>query len=237
VLFSLDYYINLFFKFLLDYPLQKNIIFFRDLGIEDWIITVEKMNNFTISRNFYTFDEIWFVEHYPIFTQGELNKKKDNIIFIDNIPLVDTDRGGQITYHGPGQQILYFLIDLKRRKISIRQLIDIMQKTVIETLNTFSIKSYTKKKSPGVYINKKKICSLGLRIKKGATLHGLALNVDMNLKPFDYIYPCGDVNIKMTQIKDFYLDVQLKDIKMILIEKLSMFLEVAIINHKYKKIE
>jgi len=220
----------------LDDPLQRKIIFFRNLGIEDWLITVEKMNNFTISRNVYTFDEIWFVEHYPIFTQGQLNQKKENIIFPNNIPLVNTDRGGQITYHGPGQQILYFLIDLKRRKISVRQLIDIMQKTVIETLNTFSIKAYTKKKSPGVYINKKKICSLGLRIKKGATLHGLALNVDMNLKPFNYIHPCGDVNIKMTQIKDFYSNVQFKDIQMILIEKLSILLEVFIINHNHKKL-
>jgi len=214
--------------------LQKKIIFFRNLGIENWLKTVNNMNIFTNLRNFNTFDEIWFVEHYPIFTQGQL-KIKENINFIGDIPIVKTNRGGQITYHGPGQQILYFLIDLKRRKISIRQLIDIMQKIVIETLNDFSLDAYSKKKSPGVYINEKKICSLGLRVKKGSTLHGLALNVDMNLKPFNYIHPCGDINIKMTQIKDFDLNIKLKDIRIILIKKLSKFLKVIMINNEYKK--
>ncbi|AEO08621.1 lipoyltransferase [Buchnera aphidicola str. Ak (Acyrthosiphon kondoi)] len=209
--------------------MQKKIIFFRDLGIEHWLTTVDKMNNFTISRDIYTFDEIWFVEHHPIFTEGQLNNKK-NIICAHDIPIEKTDRGGQITYHGPGQQILYFLINIKRRKISIRQLIDIMEQTVIETLNSFCLKAYTKKNSPGVYINEKKICSLGLRIKKGSTLHGLALNVNMNLKPFDYIYPCGDINIKMTQIKDFNVNIELKDIKIILIKKLSKLLKVTMIN-------
>lgn len=214
--------------------MYNKIIFFRNLGLEHWYNTFDKMNNFTISRNFHTFDEIWFVEHYPIFTQGQ-SKKKENIIFYNKIPVVNTDRGGQITYHGPGQQILYFLIDLKRRKISIRTLIDIMQKTVIETLNKFSIKSYIKKKSPGVYINEKKICSLGLRVKKGSTLHGLALNVDMDLTPFSYIHPCGDSNIKMTQIKDFNVYIQLKDVRIILIKKLSKLLGVTIIDNTFYK--
>jgi lipoyl(octanoyl) transferase len=209
--------------------LQNKIIIFRNLGLEHWLTTFSKMNNFTISRNFYTFDEIWFVEHYPIFTQGQINKQ-NNISVLNNIPLINTNRGGQITYHGPGQQILYFLINLKRRKISIREIIDIMQKIIIETLNYFSIESYTKKKYPGVYAYKKKICSLGLRVKKGSTLHGLALNVNMDLMPFNYIHPCGDPNIKMTQIKDFNLDIQLIDIQIILIEKISKFLEVTMIS-------
>ncbi|QCI20991.1 lipoyl(octanoyl) transferase LipB [Buchnera aphidicola (Hyperomyzus lactucae)] len=214
--------------------MQNKIIIFRNLGLEHWLTTVHKMNNFTILRNLYTLDEVWFVEHYPIFTQGQINKEK-NIIFPNNISLVNTDRGGQITYHGPGQQIVYFLINLKRRKISIRQIIDIMQKIIIETLDHFSIKSYTKKKYPGVYVHKKKICSLGLRVKKGSTLHGLALNVNMDLTPFNYIYPCGDVNIKMTQIKDFNLSIQLMDIQKILIQKISKFLGVTMINGKDKK--
>ncbi|MCU4136960.1 lipoyl(octanoyl) transferase LipB [Buchnera aphidicola (Sitobion miscanthi)] len=208
--------------------MQKKIIFFRDLGMEHWLTTLNKMNNFTVARNFYTFDEIWFVEHYPIFTQGKL-EENENIIFLHGIPIVKTDRGGQITYHGPGQQVLYFLINLKRRKISIRQFIDIMQNIVIETLNDFSLKAYSKIKTPGVYINGKKICSLGLRIKKGSTLHGFAINVDMNLKPFDYIYPCGDKKIKMTQIKDFNLNVSLQDLQVVLIKKVSKFLKVIMI--------
>jgi len=211
--------------------LQKQIIFFRNLGLENWLTTIKKMNNFTKLRNVYTFDEIWFVEHHPIFTQGQL-QEKENIIFSSDIPIVKTDRGGQITYHGPGQQVLYFLIDLKRRKISVRQLIDIMQKIVIETLSNFSLEAYTKEKAPGVYINKKKICSLGLRIKKGSTLHGLALNIDMNLKPFNYIYPCGDMNIKMTQMKNFNAKIKLKDVQIILIEKISKFFKVIMINNQ-----
>lgn len=209
--------------------MKKKIIFLRNLGIEHWLTTFNKMNNFIISRNPCTYDEIWFVEHYPIFTQGQSNEQK-NLIVSNDIPVVQTNRGGQITYHGPGQQILYFLIDLKRRKMNIRQLINIMEQTVIETLNNFSIQAYTKKKMPGVYINEKKICSLGLRIKKGFTLHGLALNVNMNLTPFNYIHPCGDKNMKMTQIKDFNSNVKLKDVRFILIKELSKFLEISIIN-------
>ncbi|QCI20407.1 lipoyl(octanoyl) transferase LipB [Buchnera aphidicola (Brachycaudus cardui)] len=211
--------------------MKNKIIFFRDLGLEQWSKTVNKMNNFILSRSFYTFDEIWFVEHYAIFTQGQ-NHQKDNIDFIHNIPIVNADRGGQITYHGPGQQVVYFLIDLKYRKINIRQLIDIMQTIVIETLHHFSIRANIEKKKPGVYINKKKICSLGLRIKKGSSLHGLALNVNMDLTPFTYINPCGDINIKMTQIKDFNSKITLEDTRTILIKKLSKFLDVIMIKKK-----
>lgn len=214
--------------------LQNKIIFVRNLGLQNWLETYTKMNNFTKLRNFKTFDEIWFVEHYPIFTQGRL-QKKDNVIVHNDIPIINTDRGGQITYHGPGQQILYFLIDLKRRKINIRELIDIMQNTVIETLNEFFIPSYVKKKSPGVFVNNRKICSLGLRIKKGATLHGLALNVNMDLKPFNYIYPCGDKNLKMTQIKEFNSYINLKEIRTVLIKTLSKFFKITMIYHELKK--
>lgn len=201
------------------------------MGLTDCIKIVNKMHFFTENRNIFTFDEIWFTEHYPIFTQGLL--KKYSVIskndFINNIPIVTTDRGGQITYHGPGQQILYFLIDLKRRKINIRQLIDIMHVLVIDTLNYFHIKSYLNHNSPGVYVNNKKICSLGLRIKKSCTLYGLSLNINMDLTPFDYIYPCGDIHIKMIQIKELNPFLTLKDIRVILIKKLSHLLNVNII--------
>ncbi|ANZ22798.1 octanoyltransferase [Buchnera aphidicola (Diuraphis noxia)] len=212
--------------------LQNKIIFFRDLGIEEWSITFKKMHNFTILRDFYTFDEIWFVEHYPVFTQGYAHQKK-SLTHINNIPVINTNRGGQITYHGPGQQILYFLIDLKRRNISIRDLIDIMQQIVIKTLNKLSIhQAYTKKKFPGVYVNKKKICSLGLRIKRNFTFHGLSINVNMDLTPFNYIYPCGDINIQMTQIKEFNKDIKLKDLKTVLVTVLSNYFQVIMIKKK-----
>jgi len=194
------------------------------------------MHFFTKMRDSYTFDEIWFLEHYPIFTQGLL--KKSNLItsnnnVLQNIPIITTDRGGQITYHGPGQQILYFLIDLKRRKITVRDFINIMHDLIIETLDVFFISSHIKKKYPGVYVGKKKICSVGLRIKQGFTLHGLSLNVDMDLTPFKYIHPCGNINMKMTQIKEFNSFITLKDVRFILIEKLSQLLNVSMIEKKY----
>ncbi|QCI18247.1 lipoyl(octanoyl) transferase LipB [Buchnera aphidicola (Aphis nasturtii)] len=212
--------------------MQNKIIFFKNIGLIDWIITSDKMNRFTEKRNSFTFDEIWFVEHYPVFTKGLLEKNysiisKNN--FINNIPVMTSNRGGKITYHGPGQQMLYFLIDLKRRQINIRQFIDIMHILIVETLNYFSIKSKTKKKFPGIYANDKKICSLGLRVKKGCTLHGLSLNVDMDLTPFNYIHPCGDLYIKMTQIKEFNAFLTLEDIRIVLINKISQLLNVKII--------
>ncbi|QCI23808.1 lipoyl(octanoyl) transferase LipB [Buchnera aphidicola (Macrosiphoniella sanborni)] len=213
--------------------MQQKIIFFQNLGIQNYLDILKRMNNFTISRNLYTFDEIWFVEHYPIFTQG-LSNKKDNILFFSKIPIVNSDRGGKITYHGPGQQILYVLIDLRRRKISVRELIDMLQKIVIETLNYFSISACTNKKMPGVYVNEKKICSLGLRIKKGSTLHGLALNVNMNLTPFNYINPCGEPEMKMTQVQEFNKEVKMIDIRNILIKKLTEYLQVVILKKKYE---
>lgn len=210
--------------------LYNKIIFFRDLGLENWIITSNRMNNFVNFRNCYTFDEIWFVEHYPIFTEGQ-SKNITNLNYIKKIPVVSSNRGGKITYHGPGQQVLYFLIDLRRRNVNIRQLIDIMEKAVILTLKKFSIEGYVKEKSPGIYINnRKKICSLGLRVKKGFTLHGLSINVNMNLIPFSYIAPCGDTDIKMTQIKDFYQNITIEEIKKILIQILSQLFHVEMIN-------
>jgi lipoyl(octanoyl) transferase len=187
------------------------------------------MNDFVTLRNLHTFDEIWFVEHYPIFTQGQSQTQK-NMIFSNMIPIVKTNRGGQITYHGPGQQILYFLIDIRRRKISIRTLIKIMQIIVVETLKKFSLHSYIKNLLPGVYVNKKKICSLGLRVQNGSTLHGLALNVNMDLTPFSYIYPCGDKNIQMTQIQNFYPNIQIKDVRKVLIQNLSKFFDATFVN-------
>lgn len=214
--------------------MNNQIIFFRNLGLKDWIETFNEMHFFTRIRNNKTFDEIWFLEHYPIFTQGLLKKytNKLNHNFLHKIPVINTDRGGQITYHGPGQQILYFLIDLKRRKINIRTLIDIMHYSVIATLKFFCIKSNIKKNFPGVYVNEKKICSLGLRIQKGFTLHGLSLNVDMDLTPFNYIHPCGQINMKMTQIKEFNSLLTLEDIRFVLIKQLSHLFNARIIEKK-----
>lgn len=209
--------------------MKNNVILLRDLGITHWLNTFHSMHSFTKNRDSNTLDEIWLVEHYPIFTHGQI-QKKENVIFPHNIPIVQSDRGGQITYHGPGQQIIYFLINIKRRKIGIRNLINIMQNIVQDALKDLFIHSYTQKKLPGVYVADKKISSLGLRIKNGFTLHGLSLNINMDLTPFNYIHPCGDSSIKMTQIKDFHYHIKIESVKMLLIQKLSYHFKVKILH-------
>lgn len=174
------------------------------------------MIKFTKKRKKNTPDEIWLVEHNSVFTIGKSGTKND-IIINGNIPVIQSNRGGKVTYHGPGQQLMYVLLDLKRNKINIKKLINILENTVINTLLELKIKSKNKKKFPGIYVKKKKICSIGLRIQKNCSLHGLALNVNMDLSPFKYINPCGMNNIKMTQIKDFIPTIKIKDIQSILI--------------------
>ncbi|CAL4321535.1 lipoyl(octanoyl) transferase LipB [Buchnera aphidicola] len=209
--------------------MKNNIILLRDLGRKHWLDTFYRMHFFTKNRDFNTVDEIWFVEHYPIFTHGQI-PKKENVIFSHNIPIVQSDRGGQITYHGPGQQVIYFLINIRRRKMGIRHLINIMQDVVKDTLNNFLIYAYTQKKLPGVYVKNKKISSIGLRITNGHTLHGLSLNIDMDLIPFNYIYPCGDRDVKMTQIKDLNCQITVEDVKILLIKQLSYHFQAEIVN-------
>ncbi|WP_343190467.1 lipoyl(octanoyl) transferase LipB [Buchnera aphidicola (Mollitrichosiphum nigrofasciatum)] len=177
-------------------------IIVRDFGLIDWKVVFLEMHSFTVQRTMFSIDEIWFVEHYPIFTFGQrLNSKQINVK--TNIPCVYTNRGGEITYHGPGQQIIYLLINIKLYNLNPRKLISIIENCVIKTLNYFSIVAYNKLFFPGVYVNNKKICSIGLRIINGFTLHGLSINVKMNLSPFNLITPCGDKYMKMTQISDF----------------------------------
>lgn len=193
-------------------------IIVRNLGLCQWLLVSNAMKKFTDNRNVWTYDELWLVEHYPVFTYGFSEK---NILcnYIHNIPVFLSSRGGKITYHGPGQLVVYILLDLKRNKIKFRQLISNVEDLILDLLNDFFIKSYINKKLPGVYINKKKICSFGFRIVRGCSLHGFSLNINMDLKPFNYIYPCGDKNIKMTQLKNFKKDIKINDIKNIIIQK------------------
>ncbi|WWO95327.1 MAG: lipoyl(octanoyl) transferase LipB [Candidatus Dasytiphilus stammeri] len=196
---------------------QVNFII-RYLGLQPWILVSNAMHYFTEKRNLKTVDELWLVQHFPIFTEGKAGKS--NKINIDNIAVLQTDRGGKITYHGPGQLIMYIMIDLKRRKISVRQLLTIIEQSVIDTLKEFNIqKGYIRYNAPGVYIDDKKICSLGLRIKHGYSLHGLALNINMDLSPFQLINPCGFPNLKMTQLSDFKPDITVLEVYPILIKK------------------
>lgn len=162
-----------------------------------------QMQNFTANRTPDTQDELWVVEHAPVFTQGK-SGRAEHLLYANDIPVIETDRGGQITYHGLGQVVVYVLIDFKRRNISVRELVSRIENAVIATLSDYHIQAAADPKRPGVYTpNGKKIASLGLRIKNGATYHGVALNVNMDLSPFSQINPCGYAGLQMTQVADF----------------------------------
>ncbi len=167
------------------------------------------MRDFTVQRAADTADEIWLVEHPPVFTLG-LNGKKEHLLSPGAIPVVETDRGGQVTYHGPGQLLVYLLIDIKRQNIGPRQLVSILENAMIQTLAQYGLKAQAKADAPGVYINNEKIGSIGLRIKKGCSYHGLSLNNHMDLTPFQAINPCGYPGLKVTQLFDQGIDVSLQ---------------------------
>ena len=188
-------------------------------GIEDYQVTWGAMRAYTDQRTADSSDQIWLVQHPPVFTQGQAGKP-EHILDLGNIPLVQTDRGGQITYHGPGQLLAYLLIELQRYQLNIRQLISQLEQAVIDTLSSYGINAISDANRPGVYVNKAKICSIGLRIRRGYSYHGLALNIDMDLTPFLRINPCGFVGIEMTQVKNFVSHIEFTTIA----EKLSQYL-------------
>ena len=171
-------------------------------GLTEYSRTFEAMKAFNDARNEETEDELWLVEHLPVFTQG-LAGKPEHLLIRDDIPVVQIDRGGQITYHGPGQLVVYTMIDFKRRKTGVRTIVSALENSIIATLAEYGISAAADPKRPGVYVDGRKIASLGLRIKNGSVYHGLALNVDMDLAPFTHINPCGYAGLEMTQIADF----------------------------------
>ena len=183
--------------------MQKLPLIVRQLGLQDYQEIWHKMQDFTDNRNAETIDEVWLVEHYPVFTQGQAGKP-EHLLQSGAIPLVQSDRGGQITYHGPGQQVMYVLIDIRRHQnLNVRRLVTALEQSVVRTLADYAIEGYSKVDAPGVYIDGKKICSLGLRIRKGCSFHGLAFNINMDLQPFHYINPCGYAGLEMCQLADF----------------------------------
>lgn len=180
---------------------QKNVIV-RYLGRVPYEETWHKMQDFTIERTSQTVDEIWLLEHEPVFTQGQAGKA-EHLLAPGDIPVVKVDRGGQVTYHGPGQLVAYVLLDMSRIGSDVRKLVTALEQSIVNLLNQLGIESAPKADAPGVYVNGQKICSLGLRIKKGKSFHGLALNVDMDLAPFSRINPCGYAGLEMTQISHY----------------------------------
>ncbi|MGH8373098.1 MAG: lipoyl(octanoyl) transferase LipB [Gammaproteobacteria bacterium] len=172
----------------------------RDLGRVEYEPTWRAMQQFTETRGPGTRDEIWFLEHPPVFTLG-LAGKLEHVLAPGDIPVVHIDRGGQVTYHGPGQLVVYPLIDLKRLKLGVRALVEGIENSVIDTLADFGIEALSKREAPGVYTpDGRKLASLGLRVRRGCTYHGLAFNVAMDLEPFTRINPCGYAGLQMTQV-------------------------------------
>lgn len=189
---------------------SKTIV--RHKGMVDYHQCWQQMQDFNRQRNENTCDEIWLLEHPPVFTQG-LNGKPEHILDLHNIPLVKTDRGGQVTYHGPGQLIAYILFDVKRNKQGVRQLVSGMEQAVIQYLQHHQIQAQAKKEAPGVYVEGAKIAALGLRVKQGGSYHGLSFNVDMDLTPFSYINPCGYQGLQVSSLQQLGLGYNVAQVK------------------------
>lgn len=173
----------------------------RHLGLRPYLETWEAMRIYTAARDTDSVDELWLVQHPPVFTQGQAGKT-EHLLAPGDIPVIHIDRGGQITYHGPGQIIMYLLLDIRRSGIGIRALVSMIENSVITLLQTHGINAAARPDAPGVYVAGDKIASLGLKVSNGRTYHGVALNVDMDLEPFTRINPCGLVGMHMTQLRD-----------------------------------
>ena len=173
----------------------------REKGLQDYVKTWEEMKSFTENRNSDTPDELWTLEHNSVFTQG-LSGKPEHLLKATQIPIIQSDRGGQITYHAPGQLIIYCLIDIKRLGIGIKKMVTIIEQSLIELLSSYDITAHTLKGAPGVYVNDSKIAALGLKVKQGRTYHGLSLNIDMDLSPYKLINPCGYSDLKVTKMRN-----------------------------------
>jgi len=177
----------------------------RDLGVVDYEEAFEAMRRFTNSRTADTADEIWLLQHPPVFTQG-MNGKPEHLLAPGEIPVVKVDRGGQVTYHGPGQLVVYLLLDVRRHGLGVRQVVTAMEQAVIGLLREYGLSSIAREDAPGVYINGDKVASLGLRVRRNGSYHGLSLNVDMDLSPFSRINPCGHAGLGVTQLRDHGID-------------------------------
>lgn len=173
----------------------------RQLGLQNYEPVWQAMQQFTDTRDNDTEDQVWLVQHPRVFTLGKAGKQ-EHLLDTGDIPVVKVDRGGQVTYHAPGQLVVYLLLDLNRLGIGVRELVTRLEQALIDTLLEFGISAAAKKEAPGVYVDGRKIAALGLRVRRGCCFHGIALNVEMNLEPFDRINPCGYEGLEITQIAD-----------------------------------
>ena len=200
------------------------MITIRQLGLQDYESTWQAMQRFTQDRTQDTADQIWVVEHRPVYTLG-LNGKREHLLNTGAIPVIQTDRGGQVTYHGPGQLVVYPLLNIKRRELGVRPLVSLLEQTMIDALRLYGIQAVARPEAPGVYVAGKKIGSIGIRIKNNCCYHGLSLNNAMDLTPFKFINPCGYAGLEVTQLSDLGVTIgheQLAELVLqILTEKLQ----------------
>lgn len=182
----------------------------RFLGRQDYVPLWHEMQKFTDERNAATPDEIWFCEHPPVFTLG-LNASKEHLLAPGDIPVVQIDRGGQVTFHGPGQLMVYPLIDIRRANVGVRKLVTALEQSVVDLAAEFDVAAVARADAPGVYVAGDKLASVGLRIRRGCSFHGMALNVDVELEPFTRINPCGYAELEMTDLNRLGIDLQLEE--------------------------
>lgn len=197
--------------------MQLNV---RQLGLCDFLSTWEAMRRFTTDRDRGTVDEVWLLQHPPVYTLG-LSGRTEHLLRATDIPVVHCDRGGQVTFHGPGQLIAYTLLDLRRLGLGISAIVNKLEQAIIDLLDEYFIAATRTPHAPGVYIEEMKIASIGLRVRRGCTYHGLALNVAMDLKPFADINPCGYPDLKITQLSDLGVHQDLNHISQALIGQLQ----------------
>jgi len=202
------------------FPFSSSALLIKHLGLVDYLPVWQAMKDFTAARTDETPDEIWLLQHPPVYTQG-VTGKPEHLLHNNDIAVVRTDRGGQITYHGPGQIVAYLLLDMRRLKIGVRELVRKMEGAVIDLLQDYGVVAQGRIDAPGVYVDGAKIAALGLKVKNGRCYHGLALNVDMDLIPFSAINPCGYAGLKVTQTKNLGISDSLETLNNKLAEKLK----------------
>jgi lipoyl(octanoyl) transferase len=195
----------------------------RNLGLQSYESIWHEMQVFTNERTETTDDEVWLVQHSPVYTLGK-SGKREHLLDTGDIPVLQVDRGGQVTYHGPGQLVVYVLLDIKRLGLGVRELVTRLESSVINMLSEYGIEAASRKDAPGVYVDSKKIAALGLRVRRGYCFHGLALNVEMDLEPFDRINPCGYPGLEVTQMADF-IEPDFEDITQRLLSHLKQQLQ------------
>jgi len=183
----------------------------KNLGVKPYTETWQAMKSFTDNRDESTPDELWFVQHPPVFTLGQAGKL-EHLLAPGDIPVVHCDRGGQVTYHGPGQLVCYLLLDIRRLKLGVRDLVTVIEQSIVQLINAYGVSAESRSEAPGVYVDGRKLAALGLRIRKGCSYHGLSLNVDMDLVPFSNINPCGFEGLEVIDMKRLGIDRSMTEV-------------------------